>query len=213
MRIVKWEISHSSLLLLLAAFSHVPFAAHAVGPPIADPSEGLAPGQQAQILPQVEDAKRSPPGRDSNGIQWDSTLVRDINSNHALLERQTRRIKDKLARLKHAGHLDRRTKRNIECSLREACSVMSRLERAIESGELGKWDARNIAQELNHAGDVLDASLIEWQKNLGVTGEGVPEADSEERKASQECRQLVQDVSNISRMLHDIGQAIVRHSQ
>ena len=212
MKIRTRKIFRSFLLLILAAFSHALFVAQAADAVVTAPNEKVVSGQQAQVLHQVTDAKRSPSPRVPNGITLDSTLVREINNNHALLEHQTPRIKDELAKLKQAGYLDRRTKRDIEGSLREAHAIMSHLRRALQSGELRTWQARNMAQELNYQSDILDASLNEWQKNLGVTGEGALAADSEEKKAQQEQQQLIQTLSNISRMLHDTAKAIVRHA-
>ena len=212
MKIRMRKIFHSFLLLMLAVFSHTLFVAQTADAVVTDPNEKVVSSQQAQTLPQVTDAKQSPPLRVQKGITLDSTLVREINNNHALLEHQTPRIKKELKKLKQTGYLDRRTKRDIEVSLREAHSIMSHLRRTLQSGELETWQARNMAQEINSQGDILDASLNEWQKNLGVAGEGALAADSEEKKAQQEQQQLIQTISNISRMLHDTGKAIVRQA-
>jgi len=208
MKIRIQKILHSSLLLMLAAFSHSLFTAQAADPLVTNHDEKAVSGQQSQVLP--PDAKRSSPVQ--NGITLDSTLVKEINNNHALLEHQMPRLKDGLATLRQDGYLDRRTKRDLEGSLRDAYSIMSHLRRTLQSGQLGAWQARNISQELNDQGDNLDASLNEWQKNLAVTGEGVLAADSKQKEALQGQRQLIQTFFNISRMLHDTGKAIVRQA-
>lgn len=207
MKIRTQKIFCSFLFLLLAIFSPALFAAQVTGS-----DQKVMSGQRSQVLLPVTDAKRSPPTRVPSGITLDAALVQEINNNHALLERQTPRLKEKLKKFKQDGYLDRRTKRDLEGSLQDAYSTMSNLRRALQSGQLEAWQLREIARKLNHQGDKLDAGLDKWQKNLGVMGEGTLTADSKKEKSQQAQKQLIQNFSNISRMLHDTGKEIVRQA-
>ncbi len=200
------------LLLVPALLVHALFVAQAAKTVVTDAKEKVTSDHQAQDLPQVTDEKRPPHTTVPSGITLDSTLVQEINDNDTLLRHQTPKIEDELARLKQTGYLDRRTKRDIEGSLQEASSIMSQLRDALLSRVLGKWKARDLAQDLNNQGEVLDASLIEWQKTLDATGEGILATVSEGEKAPREIRQLIRTLSNISRMLRDTGAAIVRQA-
>ncbi len=212
-QILTRKVIRFFLLLVPAVLVQALFVAQAAKTVATGANEKVTSDHQAQDLPQVTDEKRPPHPTVPSGITLDSTLAQEINDNHTLLGHQTPHIKDELARLKQTGYLDRRTKRDIEGSLQEAYSVISHLRDTLQSGELGKWKARDMAQDLNNQGEVLDASLIEWQKTHGVTGEGILVTVSDGKKAPQELRQLIRTLSNISRMLRDTGKAIVRQVQ
>jgi len=203
MKICTHKVLCSSVFLMLVAFSNALVVAQAADVLVTDPNEEVVSGQQSQVLHPDTDVKRPPPPHAPNEITLDPTLVGEIKNNHALLEHQTPWL------IKQMGYLDRRTKKNIESTLRDAHSIMSHLRDVLKSGQLGTRQARNIAQELNYQGDNLDVSLNEWKKDLGVMGEDTLAADSKQKKALQEQKQLVRALSNISRMLHDTGKALV----
>lgn len=205
MKIPKWNIFSSFLLFLSSAAALLSMVAQAA----VDPLEKTVSGRQVQDLRQIADTGRSSPARNPKESMFDRALVQRINNIHAMLEQEIPHINDQLLGLKRAGYLGRRIKRDLEARLQETQAILVNLLDLLHSGELKRWQAPNIAQDLNYQADLLDTGLLEWPNDTEMATQDVPGVEG----TGPEGQQLLETLSTISRMLHGIGQEMVRQAR
>ncbi len=207
------KILHFCLLLVLVSLFHTPLYAQTAAAAASGSNKEAMPDKRVQHLNPVTDGKGLQTDPASSGLTLSATLIRDIDHNQALLQSETSRIENELVKHKQACNLDRRTKRDLTGTLHEALSSMTHLRQLNQSGKLGKWQARELAQDMYYQSEALDASLDGWKNKLQESGNVDHQTSGQEEGVRQEQGKLIQTLSDISRMLHNTGKEIVRQAQ
>ena len=140
-----------------------------------------------------------------------ASMQERIHRTNEFLDSQTPRLSSRLNELKRMGHIDRRTKADIESTIADVQRSMSGMEVTKQAGHLDARQARTIAYDLGMAGDILAKQSEKIRASLAGVDEGGPSEGGGQRVSTEKRIEIAATLAAMGRHLHETARAIVRN--
>lgn len=144
-------------------------------------------------------------------FQLDPDLRKQIERTSAALDEYDAHVEEDIARLREAGHLDRRTRSRIRLALNNAHDTMTGMTAGMEGEQrIDGWTARMIAYELGMAADALASQANKIEKGPAEVVDNAGDNSDNPLTLTERQRRMVETLKKTSGLLRETAHAISR---